>query len=101
MPNPFHYRAVLNRLATLTDAPNPAHVRVAAAVALTHELAPGTHRAQLAQRLLQDANPFEVARHQLRDLYDRPGPLCLVPSDPADAASLEEEEILDESEDPL
>lgn len=101
MPNPFHYRSVLNQLARLAEAPNPAHVRVAAAASLATELAPGTARARVAQRMLQVANPFEFARHQLRDLYDGPGPLCPVPSDMADAACPEEEETLDEPEDPL
>lgn len=101
MPNPFHYRAVLNRLARLSDAPNPAHVQLAAAGALAKELTPGTDRAELAQRMLHDANPFEFARHQLRDLYDGPGPLCPVLADAPDATRLEEEETLDEDDDPL
>lgn len=103
MPNPFHYRAVLNRLARLTEATNPAHVRVSAAIAMSKELLPGTERARLAQRMLRDANPFEFARHQLRDLYDGPGTLCPVSVDaaPAGVTDLDEEDAPDEPEDPL
>ena len=101
MPNPFHYRAVINRLARLTDAPYPPHVQVAAAVALSNELTPGSDRARLAQRLLMQANPFEFARHQLRDLYDRHGPISPHPAEQADDDCPEEQETPDEPEDPL
>ena len=101
MPNPFHYRAVINRLAQLADAPNPANVQVTAAIVLSNELRPGTERARLALHMLQQANPVEFARHKLRDLYDGPDSLNLVPAETAGPTHLEEEEAPDEPEEPL
>ena len=72
--NPFRYRATIDRLARLAERPNPAHVRVSAAGALVAELSPINPRRDLVRRLLEFANPFEHARHKLRDLYDSPSP---------------------------
>ena len=72
--NPFRYRATIDRLARLTDRPNPAHVRVSAACVLVDELSPHNPRRDLVQRLLDFANPYEHARHKLRDLYDSASP---------------------------
>ena len=101
MPNPFFFRAAINRLSRLTGPQNPPDLRLAATVRLARALMTDTPRARLAQQLLQQANPFEFARHKLRDLYDRADSPCPEPCDKADAARLEEEEPLDEPEDPL
>ncbi len=84
MPNPFHYRATLQRLARLSAPPHPPHVCVVAAIALATEFSPANPRHQLVQRLLQAAHPYEFARHQLRDLYDRPK--SVEPVEPVEAA---------------
>jgi hypothetical protein len=101
MPNPFHYRSSLQRLVRLTEAPNSSRVRLSAAITLANELRPGTPQGRLAERMLQVANPFEFARHKLRDLYDGTDPLVHVSAAGAAVACLEEEEIFDEPEDPL
>ena len=101
MPNPYHYRAVINRLASLADAPNPPQVQVAAAGALARELSPANPRHALSQRMLHAVDAFEFARHKLRDLYDTAAPLS--PDQPriADVAGPEEEEPTQELDDPL
>lgn len=101
MPNPFHYRAVLERLARCADAPNPPHVQVAAAGALARELTPGTQRARIAQELLSAASPAEYARHKLRDLYDRAAQLILLPVEATDPTTNLEEDASEEDPDPL
>ncbi len=101
MPNPFHYRTVINRYAQLASDPHPPHVQVAAASALAHELMPGTQRARLAQQMLNEANPYEYARHKLRDLYDRADPAILLPTESTDAITLQDEESPEEDTDPL
>ena len=101
MPNPFFFRAAMNRLSRLAGAQNPPAVRLAATVRLARVLMTDTPRARLAQQLLQQANPFEFARHKLRELYDRADSPYPEPCGGADAPRLEEEEPLDEAEDPL
>ena len=101
MPNPFYYRSVLNNLARRADAPYPPHVRVAAACALARELTPGTERARLAQQMLAAANPYEHARHLLRDLYDRGDSLSLPSFDAADPTTTQQDDAAEEDDDPL
>ena len=113
--NPFHYRATIDRLARLAAKPNPSYVRVGAACALANELSPANPRRDLIRQLLELANPFEHARHKLRDLYDRASASFSPPSGgrchgvacPAlDAGTeggplLQEEEPSEEEDDPL
>ena len=99
MPNPFHFRSALNQLARLAARPNPAHVRLRAVSALAEQLSPANPRHGLIQRMLQAANPYEFARHQLRDLYDRADPLTPQPTRIHPHA--EEEELTEEADDPL
>lgn len=112
MPNPFHFRAHIDRLSRLAAESNPAYVRLRALKGLVRELMPGTPRARLAQQLLEEANPYEFARHKLRDLYDRPGAvetsplgggaphLCGAEGAGPDRCSAEEE-LPEEPEEPL
>ena len=102
MPNPFHYRSIIQRLAGLADASNPAHVSLAAAATLARELSPANPRRESIQRLLRDADPFAFARHKLRDLYDRAEPLGPEPAqDPLEADPLpSDDEPLEEDDDP-
>ena len=99
MPNPYRYRSVLNRLARLTDASHPAHVRVDAAVTLAKELSPANPRCDLIRQMLQAVDPYEFARHSLRDLYDRAVPL--VHEQSAESAQPPEEAAPEEDDDPL
>ena len=70
MPTAFHLANAVNRLTRLTESAHPPHVRVQAACALVDVLSPNNPRHRDIQRMLQEANPFELARHKLRDLYD-------------------------------
>ena len=100
MPNAFHYRATLHRLAALADSSDP-HVCVSAAGVLARELSPANPRRPLVQQLLREADPYEFARHRLRDLYDGADPLSPEPST-ADLTEVPtEEQAPEEEEDPL
>ena len=99
MPNPFHFRSAINQLTRLAALPNPAHVRLRALSAMAAHLSPANPRRELLQRMLRDANQYEFARHQLRDLYDRANPLTLQPTRIHPQA--EEEELPEEADDPL
>ncbi len=100
MPSPFYYRRVLDRLARLADVPNPPHVQVRAAIALAGELSPANPRRELIRQMLETANPYEFARHKLRDLYDQPDP-SVPASERGPAPLLQEEESPEEDDDPL
>ncbi|MXX31971.1 MAG: hypothetical protein F4066_00650 [Chloroflexi bacterium] len=71
MPNAFHYANTLHRIARLAGGAHPPHVRLRAALVLVDELSPNSPRRDVVSRMLLEANPFELARHKLRDLYDR------------------------------
>ena len=102
MPNPFRYRRVLHDLARLSGPSYPPRVQLVAAGALAWELIPGSPRADLIRRMLQEANPVEFARHKLRDLYDRADPTVLTSAqEPPTHTSLEEENPPEEDDDPL
>ena len=106
MPTAIYYRAFLNRLAHLADAPNPSHICVAAAGLMARELSPANPRRELIQRLLRQAGPFELARHKLRDLYDCADPTeaaleeTPIPGLERGPAPLQQEEALEEDDDP-
>ncbi|MYD54397.1 MAG: hypothetical protein F4W96_08855 [Chloroflexi bacterium] len=71
MPNPFHLRANIDRLWRRSGDHNPGYVRVAALDAIVRELFAPTERARANHQLYLATDPFDVARHKLRDLYDR------------------------------
>lgn len=101
MPTPLHYRATVHRLACLADASNPAYISVAAAGALARLLSPANPRHRIIQQMLQAADSFELARHKLRDLYDREPAVPTSEQTPAGDARIEEEEPSEEDDDPL
>ena len=70
MPNPYHYRAHIDRLTRLTEGSNPGYIRLRAVIALLRELSPANPRSAANNRLLHSVDPFDLARHKLRDLYD-------------------------------
>ena len=74
MPNAFHYRARIDRLWRRTAEPNPAYIRLKALDAVVRELFAPTERARLNHQLYLATDPFDVARHLLRDLHDRAEP---------------------------
>ena len=111
MPNPFHLRANIDRLWRRSGDHNAGYVRVAALDAIVRELYAPNDRARANHQLYLATDPFDVARHKLRDLYDLPG-LLLPPLPPGEAGPAldaggwgedlpEEEEQPDENDDPL
>ena len=108
MRNPYHYRAQIDRLWRRSAAHNPNHIRLKALGAIVRELFVPNDRAQLNYRMYLATDPFDVARHQLRDLYDRACPTVLASEDtcrptlpPGEGSHvLIEEETLEEDDDP-
>ena len=108
MPNPFRFRANIDRIWRRTAEHNPGYVRLSAFNAIARELFAPNERARLNHQMYFATDKslrwswfvlYDVVRHQLRDLYDRAHPLdqphCEV-SEPAP-----EEEVSDEEDDPL
>ncbi|MYE06386.1 MAG: hypothetical protein F4Y04_04060, partial [Chloroflexi bacterium] len=75
MPNQFHYRAHIDRLWRQSGDHNPGYIRLKALGTLVRELYAPTDRARLNHQLYFATDPYDVACHKLRDLYDRPGPM--------------------------
>ena len=107
MPNPYHFRAKIDRLWRRSGDHNPGYIRLKALNAIVRELFAPTERARLNHEMYFATDPYDVARHLLRDLHDRPS---LSPSPPAPAkvapaqagaAALSEEESPEEDDDPL
>jgi hypothetical protein len=73
MPNPYHFRARIDRLWRRSQVLNPGYIRLKALNAIVREVFAPTERARLNQELYFATDPYDVARHQLRDLYDRAG----------------------------
>ncbi len=74
MPNPYHFRARIDRLWRCSGDHNPGYIRLKALNAIVRELYAPTERARLNYQMLIATDPYDVARHQLRDLYDRTDP---------------------------
>ncbi len=114
MPNPFHYRAKIDRLWRRSAAHNPGYIRLKALNTIVRELLAPTPQARLNHQLYLAADPYDVARHKLRDLYDHtqtsplgggaPHPCGAEGAAPAPtqvATVLTEEESPEEDDDPL
>ena len=108
MPNPYHFRAAMDRLWRRANGPVPAYKQLDALDALVREMFAPNERARRNHRLYLATDPFDVARHLLRDLYDRADPSssppagsggrCLVETE---GGSLQGQEPSDEDDDPL
>ncbi len=114
MPNPFHFRARIDRLWRRSGDHNPGYIRLKALNTVVREMFAPTERARLNHEMYLATDPYDVARHQLRDLYDRasllpspPAPRGEMPkpapgSDPgAEGGSPQGEQSPDEDDDPL
>ncbi|MDE2986991.1 MAG: hypothetical protein OXT70_02920 [Chloroflexota bacterium] len=111
MPNPFHYRAAIDNLWRRANSNAPAYRRLNALDAIVRELFAPTERARLNYQRYLATDPFDVARHKLRDLYDHHAPQHfehdhdapqLFEVAPAQAgAAHPEEETPDEDDEPL
>ena len=72
MPNPYHYRAHIDRLWRQANSDIPAYKQLKALKALVREMFPPNPNAARNNRLYHTTDPYDVARHLLRDLHDRP-----------------------------
>ncbi len=72
MPNPYHYRAHIDRLWRTANSDIPAYKQLKALKALVREMFPPNPNAARNNRLYHATDPYDVARHLLRDLHDRP-----------------------------
>ena len=106
MPNPYHFRARIDRLWRRSEAHNPGYIRLKALDAIMREMFAPTERARLNYETYLATDPYDVARHQLRDLYDRAD---LFPSPPAERGEMPKaeggspqgEESPEQEDDPL
>ena len=111
MPNPYHLRARIDRLWRRSAEHNPGYIRVKALDTIVRELfAPTNPQASLNHQLYLTTDPYDVARHKLRDLYDTPEgspsslllpPLPLGEGWGEGPPALSEEEPLEQDDDPL
>ncbi len=77
MPNPYHFRANIDRLWRQANSNVAAYRRLNALDMVVRELFAPNERARLNYQRYLATDPYDVARHLLRDLYDRPGPMIL------------------------
>ena len=105
MPNQFHLRANIDRLWRRANGRQPSYIRLKALDAIVREIFAPNDRARANYQLYLATDPFDVARHKLRDLYDHAGSLCpLLPLGEGwgeGSLTPEEEEHPDENDDPL
>lgn len=102
MPNPYHYRAHIDRLTRLTEASNPGYIRLRAVIKLLRELSPANPRSAANNRLLHSVDAYDFARHKLRDLYDNAlPPLPLGEGSGEGPLALTEDDPSEEDDDPL
>ena len=72
MRNQFHYRARIDRLWRRANGPHLGHVQLSALQTILQELFTPNERARHNYQMYLATDPFDVARHHLRDLYDQP-----------------------------
>ena len=102
MPNQFNLRARMDNLWRQSGDHNPGYIRLRALNAIVRELYAPTEQARLNEQLCFATDPYDVARHKLRDLYDRPGPMVPLGEAAGEATfTLAEEERSGEDDDPL
>ncbi|MXV81022.1 MAG: hypothetical protein F4007_10295 [Chloroflexi bacterium] len=81
MPNPYHFRARIDRLWRRSGDHNPGYIRLKALDAVVRELFAPNDRARRNYRMYLATDPFDVARHLLRNLYDGAGAMVLATED--------------------
>ena len=122
MPNPYHFRAKIDRLWRTANSSRPGYIRLKALNAVAREIYPTTDKARQNLKMYLATNPYEVAQHKLRHLHDQPSllpplplgegrgegapaQLELAPADlkvaPAKAGARDEGAPPDEDDDPL
>ena len=107
MTNHFRYRANIDRIWRRTAEHNPGYVRLRALRTIIRELFAPNPQAQLNLATYHAADPYDVARHKLRDLYDHASPTEVAPGavcpalDAGAEASTPDLEQSEEDDDPL
>ena len=111
MPNAYHFRARIDRLWRRSGDHNPGYIRLKALNAVVRELFAPNDRARLNYQRYLATDPYDVARHLLRDLYDGPDtPTCLTSLPPPlplgegwgeGPPTVPDDESSDEDDDPL
>ena len=74
MPNPYHFRARIDRICRRAFGNGPGYLRLKALNTLVRELHAPNDRARANYQMYLATDPYDVARHQLRDLYDHATP---------------------------
>ena len=100
MRNQFHYRARIDRLWRRANGPHPGHVQLSALRTIVQELFTPNERARLNYQMYLATDPYDVARHHLRDLYDQPT-TEVAPAQAGAAAAVLEDEPSEQDDDPL
>ena len=80
MPNPYHFRARIDRLWRTANGSRPAYIQLKALDTVARELYRPTDKARQNLNMYLATDPYDVAHHKLRDLYDHADPS---PSPPA------------------
>ena len=75
LPPPSPHRRPLATLPGTSNA--PAYIRLDSLDAVVRELFAPNERARRNYQLYLATDPYDVARHLLRNLHDRPGPIVL------------------------
>ncbi|MYE06523.1 MAG: hypothetical protein F4Y04_04760 [Chloroflexi bacterium] len=103
MPNQFNLRARMDNLWRQSGDHNPGYIRLKALGAIVRELYAPTEQARLNQQLCFATDPYDVARHKLRDLYDGPQTSSAGGGAPqgAEGAASSGDELPEEDDDPL
>ncbi len=79
MPNPYHFRARIDRLWRTANSSRPGYIRLNALDAVARELYRPTDKARQNLKMYLATDPFEVAEHKLRHLHDQPSLLPPLP----------------------
>ena len=83
MPNPYHFRARIDRLWRRANSSLPGYIRLKALNAVAREIYPATDRTRQNLKMYLATDPYEVAQHKLRHLHDaapaQAGPSLLPP----------------------
>ena len=112
MPNPYHFRAKVDRLWQCANSNARGYKKLKALNTLVREMYGPSERAQRNHQMYLATDPYDVARHHLRDLYDRADPtrftseISLRPPLPlgegwGEGPPTPEEESPEEDDDPL
>ncbi|MDE2746474.1 MAG: hypothetical protein OXI41_10905 [Chloroflexota bacterium] len=108
MPNSYHFKAHIDRLWRHATSDAPGYRRLKSLDAITRELFAPNDRARLNHQAYLATDPYDVARHKLRDLYDRVSPAWEEPASattevaPAQAGAAPlDHESPEEDDDPL